>query len=52
MMNATAIHSTAIRELGDVRIGDIAQVGGDATARLRTGMRVTVDGTTGNVEPG
>jgi rifampicin phosphotransferase len=25
---------------------------GDATARLRTGMRVTVDGTTGNVEPG
>jgi len=24
---------------------------GDATARLRTGMRVTVDGTTGNVEP-
>jgi pyruvate,water dikinase len=25
---------------------------GDATARLRTGMRVTVDGSTGNVEPG
>ncbi len=25
---------------------------GDATARLRTGMRVTVDGGTGNVEPG
>jgi pyruvate,water dikinase len=25
---------------------------GDATARLRTGMRVTVDGATGNVEPG
>jgi pyruvate,water dikinase len=24
---------------------------GDATSRLRTGMRVTVDGTTGNVEP-
>ena len=24
---------------------------GDATARLRTGMRVSVDGTTGNVEP-
>lgn len=24
---------------------------GDATARLRNGMRVTVDGTTGNVEP-
>jgi phosphohistidine swiveling domain-containing protein len=24
---------------------------GDATARLRTGMRVTVDGTTGNVDP-
>jgi rifampicin phosphotransferase len=24
---------------------------GDATARLRTGMRVTVDGATGNVEP-
>jgi pyruvate,water dikinase len=24
---------------------------GDATARLRTGMRVTVDGTAGNVEP-
>lgn len=24
---------------------------GDATARLRTGMRVTVNGTTGNVEP-
>jgi phosphohistidine swiveling domain-containing protein len=24
---------------------------GDATARLRTGMRVTVDGTSGNVEP-
>jgi pyruvate,water dikinase len=24
---------------------------GDATARLRTGMRVTVDGTTGNVAP-
>jgi phosphohistidine swiveling domain-containing protein len=24
----------------------------DATARLRTGMRVTVDGSTGNVEPG
>jgi pyruvate,water dikinase len=24
---------------------------GDATARLQTGMRVTVDGTTGNVEP-
>jgi pyruvate,water dikinase len=23
---------------------------GDATARLRTGMRVTVDGSTGNVE--
>jgi len=23
----------------------------DATARLRTGMRVTVDGSTGNVEP-
>jgi len=25
---------------------------GDATARLRDGMRVTVDGSTGNVEPG
>ena len=25
---------------------------GDATARLKTGMRVTVDGSTGNVEPG
>jgi rifampicin phosphotransferase len=25
---------------------------GDATARLATGMRVTVDGSTGNVEPG
>jgi phosphohistidine swiveling domain-containing protein len=25
---------------------------GDATARLQTGMRVTVDGSTGNVEPG
>ena len=25
---------------------------GDATSRLRTGMRVTVDGGTGNVEPG
>lgn len=25
---------------------------GDATARLRNGMRVTVDGSTGNVEPG
>ncbi|MEO5917980.1 MAG: PEP/pyruvate-binding domain-containing protein [Candidatus Limnocylindrales bacterium] len=25
---------------------------GDATARLRTGMRVTIDGGTGNVEPG
>jgi pyruvate,water dikinase len=25
---------------------------GDATSRLRTGMRVTVDGNTGNVEPG
>jgi pyruvate,water dikinase len=25
---------------------------GDATARLTTGMRVTVDGATGNVEPG
>ena len=25
---------------------------GDATARLRTGMRVSVDGATGNVEPG
>jgi rifampicin phosphotransferase len=25
---------------------------GEATARLRTGMRVTVDGSTGNVEPG
>src|SRR5688572_31746240 len=25
---------------------------GDATSRLRTGMRVTVDGSTGNVEPG
>lgn len=24
---------------------------GDATARLRTGMRITVDGSTGNVEP-
>ena len=24
---------------------------GDATARLRTGMQVTVDGITGNVEP-
>jgi pyruvate,water dikinase len=24
---------------------------GDATARLRTGMRVTVDGSAGNVEP-
>ena len=24
---------------------------GDATARLKTGMRVTVDGNTGNVEP-
>ena len=24
---------------------------GDATARLQTGMRVTVDGSTGNVEP-
>jgi pyruvate,water dikinase len=23
---------------------------GDATARLRTGMRVTIDGSTGNVE--
>jgi pyruvate,water dikinase len=25
---------------------------GDATSRLQTGMRVTVDGSTGNVEPG
>jgi len=25
---------------------------GDATSRLRTGMRVTVDGSTGNIEPG
>ena len=31
----------------------LAVVGcGDATARLRTGMRVMVDGGTGNVEPG
>ena len=45
--NAAAHASIIAREYGIPAV-----VGcGDATARLRTGMRVTVDGDTGNIEP-
>jgi phosphohistidine swiveling domain-containing protein len=45
--NAAAHASIIAREYGIPAV-----VGcGDATTRLRTGMRVTVDGSTGNVEP-
>jgi rifampicin phosphotransferase len=48
-VGSAAAHASVIaREYGIPAI-----VGcGDATSRLRTGMRVTVDGGTGNVEPG
>jgi pyruvate,water dikinase len=45
--NAAAHASIIAREYGIPAV-----VGcGDATSRLRTGMRVTVDGDTGNIEP-
>jgi len=47
-VGSAAAHASIIAR----EFGIPAVVGcGDATARLRTGMRVTVDGTTGNVEP-
>jgi len=47
-VGAAASHASIIAR----EYGIPAVVGtGDATTRLRTGMRVTVDGTTGNVEP-
>jgi pyruvate,water dikinase len=47
-VGSAAAHASVIAR----EYGIPAVVGcGDATARLRTGMRVTVDGTTGNVEP-
>jgi rifampicin phosphotransferase len=48
-VGSAAAHASIIAR----EFGIPAVVGcGDATARLRTGMRVTVDGGTGNVEPG
>ena len=47
-VGSAAAHASVIAR----EYGIPAVVGcGDATARLRTGMRVTVDGNTGNVEP-
>jgi rifampicin phosphotransferase len=47
-VGSAAAHASVIAR----EYGIPAVVGcGDATARLRTGMRVTVDGSTGNVEP-
>jgi phosphohistidine swiveling domain-containing protein len=47
-VGSAAAHASIIAR----EFGIPAVVGcGDATARLRNGMRVTVDGTTGNVEP-
>ena len=47
-VGSVAAHASIIAR----EFGIPAVVGcGDATGRLRTGMRVTVDGTTGNVEP-
>ena len=47
-VGSVAAHASVIAR----EYGIPAVVGcGDATARLRTGMRVTVDGSTGNVEP-
>jgi phosphohistidine swiveling domain-containing protein len=47
-VGSAAAHASIIAR----EFGIPAVVGcGDATARLRTGMRVTVDGSTGNVEP-
>jgi phosphohistidine swiveling domain-containing protein len=47
-VGSAAAHASVIAR----EYGIPAVVGcGDATARLRTGTRVTVDGTTGNVEP-
>jgi len=47
-VGSVAAHASIIAR----EFGIPAVVGcGDATARLRTGMRVTVDGSTGNVEP-
>jgi pyruvate,water dikinase len=48
-VGSAAAHASIIAR----EFGIPAVVGcGDATVRLRTGMRVTVDGSTGNVEPG
>ena len=47
-VGSAAAHASIIAR----EFGIPAVVGcGDATARLRNGTRVTVDGTTGNVEP-
>ena len=47
-VGSAAAHASIIAR----EFGIPAVVGcGDATSRLPTGMRVTVDGTTGNVEP-
>ena len=47
-VGSAAAHASIIAR----EFGIPAVVGcGDATSRLQTGMRVTVDGTTGNVEP-
>ncbi len=47
-VGSAAAHASVIAR----EYGIPAVVGcGDATARLRTGLRVTVDGSTGNVEP-
>jgi phosphoenolpyruvate synthase/pyruvate phosphate dikinase len=47
-VGSAAAHASIIAR----EFGIPAVVGcGDATSRLRNGMRVTVDGTTGNVEP-
>ena len=47
-VGSAAAHASIIAR----EYGIPAMVGcGDATARLRTGTRVTVDGSTGNVEP-
>jgi pyruvate,water dikinase len=47
-VGSAAAHASVIAR----EYGIPAVVGcGDATARLRTGMHVTVDGNTGNVEP-
>ena len=48
------MRNTASRSLGDVRFVDADAVGGKAASLgelIAAGMRVTVDGSTGNVEP-